>query len=143
MKNKSDIALNPIVVNGWPLVDVCFQGAAGEDQVLQWLCVMNQLLQRQQPFGLLTKTKRESDFSDLARKAMGLWFKQQKESIGLWCVGVSRVAMDEQAVERLAGPKMQAAMPCPIFASTDETCAREWIKEKLSSRVISAKPNRF
>ena len=87
-----------------------------------------------QPFvpSFATKTTEESAFSDLARKAMGLWFKQQRELIGRWCVGVSRIAINDAAVERLAGPKMQAAMPCPIFAAVADAEARQWLENQFS-----------
>ncbi|MCG8534608.1 MAG: hypothetical protein MI808_05880 [Pseudomonadales bacterium] len=122
----------PIIVKGWPLVEVVFQGEADQQQVEQWLLQMDALLEKEQPFGLLTKTTEESAFSDLARKAMGLWFKQQRELIGRWCVGVSRIAINEAAVERLAGPKMQAAMPCPIFAAVADAEARQWLENQFS-----------
>lgn len=123
--------VEPILIRGWPMVEVVFQGAANQQQVAHWLREMDALIDKKQPFGLLTKTTSESDFSDLARKAMGLWFKQQKELIGRWCVGVSRVAPNQDAVQRMAGEKMQAAMPCPIFASASEDEARQWLEGQL------------
>jgi hypothetical protein len=122
----------PISVHGWPLVEVCFNGPASAAQVNQWLEVMNALFERQQSFGLLTMTSTHSDFSDAGRRAMGLWFKQNRELLAQYCVGVARVAAEDSAVERLAGPKMQAAMPCPIFASVDKAVARGWLQEKLT-----------
>ncbi len=128
----SSIQSQPIVVHGWPLVEINFRGPATEQQVQVWLDQMNGFLARGQVFGLLTKTDEASDFTDTARKAMGLWFKSQREAIARWCVGVSRIAPKPSAVERLAGPKMQAAMPCPIFASADAAEARAWIEQRLA-----------
>lgn len=123
----------PIAISGWPLVSVHFNGPADERQVSAWLQAMDQLFERQQPFGLLTQTSLHSDFSDAGRKAMGLWFKQRREQLACWCVGVARIAADETAIDRLAGPKMQAAMPCPLFASVSRVQALAWLQAKLSA----------
>jgi hypothetical protein len=122
----------PITIQGWPLVEVCFNGPANEQEVQVWLDAMDALFEKNQPFGLLTRTSEHSDFSDAGRKAMGLWFKQSREKIGQLCVGVARIAPAEDAIERLAGAKMQAAMPCPIYASVDGDEARIWVQQKLA-----------
>ena len=121
----------PITIQGWPLVEICFNGPADESDVQSWLEAMNALFEKNQPFGLMTRTSENSDFSDAGRKAMGLWFKQSREQIARHCVGVARIAPNEEAVARLAGPKMQAAMPCPIIASVDPAQARAWLVAKL------------
>lgn len=126
--------VTPISVQGWPLVEVCFTGPANEAQVLTWLQQMDDLFARQAPFGLLTRTDAASDFSDAGRKAMGLWFKQRRALLARWCAGVARIALDEAAEVRLAGPKMQAAMPCPIYASVDARQARAWLEQQLQSQ---------
>lgn len=125
---------DPIVVTGWPLVEIEFLGPANESQVTAWLTQMNDLLGKEKPFGLLTRTTEESEFAELGRKALGLWFKQKREDIARWCVGISRIALAEAAVERLAGPKMQAAMPCPIYASVDPVQARVWLEQRLQEK---------
>lgn len=129
--NTEDMG-QPILVEGWPLVKVCFVGPANEGQVQSWLQQMDDLFLRRTRFGLLTKTDEDSDFSAAGRKAMGLWFKLRREQLSLWCVGVARIAPQADAVERLAGPKMQAAMPCPIYASVDEEQARAWLQDRLT-----------
>ena len=122
----------PITIQGWPLVEVVFNGPADELQVQGWLDAMDALFDKAQPFGLLTRTSEHSDFSDSGRKAMGLWFKQSREKIEKYCVGVARISPSEDMVERLAGPKMQAAMPCPIYASVDVGQATAWLQKKLA-----------
>ena len=121
----------PILIQGWPLVSICFQGPADVAQVQAWLSAMDALFEKQQKFGLLTRTTSDSDFSNDARKHMGLWFKRQREPMAKWCVGVARIADQQSALERLAGPKMQAAMPCPIFASTSVQEATRWLQDRL------------
>ena len=93
----------PITIQGWPLVEVCFNGPANEQEVQVWLDAMDALFEKNQPFGLLTRTSEHSDFSDAGRKAMGLWFKQSREKIGQLCVGVARIAPAEDAIDLLFG----------------------------------------
>lgn len=128
---NESVITKPIVISGWPLVEIQFNGPATQAQVQGWLDEMDSMFERRQPFGLLTQTSDQSDFSDQGRKAMGLWFKQQRELLAKWCVGVSRVAPSKNDVERLAGPKMQAAMPCPIYASEDRSVALAWLQQQL------------
>ncbi len=80
--NAEDMG-QPILVEGWPLVKVCFVGPANEVQVQSWLQQMDDLFLRRTRFGLLTKTDEDSDFSAAGRKAMGLWFKLRREQLGL------------------------------------------------------------
>ena len=123
----------PITVTGWPMVEVTFAGDANTDEVKQWLRQRDDLLAHAKPFGLLTQTLEDSHFSQEGRRELGLWFKQSRELLAKYCVGVSRLAPNPEAIERLAGPKMQAAMPCPIFASTEHEEAKAWLEEKLSA----------
>ena len=122
----------PITIQGWPLVEICFNGPADEQQVQVWLDAMDALFDKNQPFALLTSTSEHSDFTDTGRRAMGLWFKQSREKIAQLCVGVARIAPSVDVIERLAGPKMQAAMPCPLYASVDGAEARTWLQQKLA-----------
>jgi len=134
---KNDKRVTPIFVAGWPLVEVQFNGPATEDQVNDWLDAMNKLFIKQQPFALLTETSEHSDFSDAGRRAMAIWFKQSRDLLAQYCVGLARIAPEKNAIERLAGPKMQAAMPFPIFATVDKGEAIEWLKNKLNGQGSS------
>ena len=125
------MADEPITITGWPLVEIHFNGPASDAQVPAWLDTMDQLLARQSPFGLLTATGPDSDFAEAGRRAMGIWFRQNRQPLQQFCVGVARVAPNQQAIQRLAGPKMQAAMPCPIFASVERAEALAWLQAKL------------
>lgn len=125
--------MSAIKVNGWPLVTMEFLSVASDKEALAWLQSLTTLLDRKQPFVLVMSTAANSQFSPEARKAQGLWFKQERHRIGHYCAGLARVVLDMSDADRVAGEAMQNAMPMPLFATVDAIEAKEWAQKQLDN----------
>ncbi|CAM3851226.1 hypothetical protein [Parendozoicomonas haliclonae] len=130
MKTVADV--NAIQMRGWPQVELEFVRQASDDEALQWLEDMNGLLARKQPFVMLIHARPNSQFSPEARKALGLWFKEQRANLGQYCLGVARLVDNVEQGQRVVGEKMQAAMPFPMMAVTSVHAANHWLRQQLN-----------
>ncbi|WP_281646448.1 hypothetical protein [Parendozoicomonas sp. Alg238-R29] len=120
-----------IRMEGWPHVELEFVKQASDAEAQQWLDNMNALLEKKQSFVMLIHARPNSHFSPEARKAMGLWFKEQRESLGIYCAGVARLVDSVEHGERVVSERMKAAMPFPMMATIDRDKANQWMSERL------------
>ena len=120
-----------IRMEGWPQVELEFVKPATEQEAQQWLADMDALLEKKQPFAMLIHARPNSHFSPESRKAMGLWFKEQRANLGQYCRGVARLVDSVEHGERVVSERMKSAMSFPMVATTDVEQATQWLAEKL------------
>ncbi len=117
-------------VTGWPIVMVEFSKLPSDEDVRCWLSSMSAMLDKQQPFAVILLTQNKG-MSREARREQGIWFKQNKQRLADFCVGVARVVQPDQDPEQLAGIAMQRAMPFPLTAcytvAEADTLAKCWL----------------
>lgn len=79
-------------------------------------------------FGLILKVEGEKSFSPEAKKALGVWFKENKPILKSKCFGFARVNQNAKKMGRLKSKALSLAMPCPytVLHTTEE--ALDWLK---------------
>ena len=120
-----------VQMTGWPVVTVCFRGAASDQDVERWLHDLSDLLHRRQWFSIVVQANPSSQFSPAARKSFGIWFKQHKPALQQFCRGVARVVSSKEQGGRVVSDNMKKAMPFPMVAVYSDAEGLKWADERL------------
>ena len=124
--------MSAIQMMGWPIVSVSFNYPATDQDALVWMRELSALLAKQQRFSLIMQAKPNSKFSPAARRELGLWFKDNRQQLGIYCCGVVRLVHSTAEGERMVSDKMQKAMPFPMKATLDWKEARDWAVAQIN-----------
>ncbi|MBO9480379.1 MULTISPECIES: hypothetical protein [Gammaproteobacteria] len=123
--------MSAIQMMGWPMVTIRFNAPATDQDARDWLHELSGLLDRKEPFSMVIHAQPNSEFSPVARKLLGLWFKEKRELLGLYCTGVARLVGSEQEGDRVVSKNMQSAMPFPMKACLDWSEAKDWAMTRI------------
>ncbi|MGO0309521.1 hypothetical protein ACTL6P_23570 [Endozoicomonas acroporae] len=126
--------MSAIQMMGWPMVTIRFNAPATDQDAQDWLHELSGLLDRKEPFSMVIHAQPNSEFSPIARKLLGLWFKEKRQLLGLYCSGVARLVGSEQEGDRVVSKNMQSAMPFPMKACLDWSEARDWAMTQIQDK---------
>ncbi|OGQ58449.1 MAG: hypothetical protein A3J24_13390 [Deltaproteobacteria bacterium RIFCSPLOWO2_02_FULL_53_8] len=122
-----------IEVTGWPVVHMHFAGQISAEQFEQWLHAASALLERQQPFAIVTSSAAQLSLPDGYRGQEARWYKANKAALARYCVGLARLASCAEQYTQLNSAAMHGAWPCPYFVSLDLTQANAWAAQQVAS----------
>ncbi|WP_067518669.1 hypothetical protein [Endozoicomonas ascidiicola] len=125
--------MSAIDMMGWPVVVVCFNYPATDQDAEKWLNDLSDILAKEAPFSMVIQARPNSEFSPFARKMLGLWFKENRLKLQDHCRGIARHVQSLEEGERVVSDNMQKAMPFPMKAFMDWQLARDWALERLES----------
>jgi len=120
-----------ISVHGWPVVRMHFEGQLSAQQFEQWLQAASALLERQQPFSIVTSSAAQLSLPDGYRGLEARWYKANKGELARYCMGVARLANDVGQYEQLNSAAMHSAWPCAYFVSLDLAEAHAWAVQQV------------
>lgn len=120
-----------IEVTGWPVVQMHFAGQLSTEQFAQWLQAASALLERQQPFAIVTSSAAQLSLPDGYRGQEARWYKANKAALARHCVGLARLANDAEQLAQLNSPAMHGAWPCAYFVCLDVAEAHAWAAQQV------------
>ena len=120
-----------IEVEGWPVVQMHFAGQLSVEQFEQWLHAASALLERQQPFAIVTSSAAQLSLPDGYRGQEARWYKANKAALGRYCMGVARLASCAEQYAQLNSPAMHGAWPCAYFVCLDVAEAHAWAAQQV------------
>lgn len=120
-----------IEVIGWPVVQMHFAGQISTEQFAQWLVTASTLLERQQPFAIVTSSAAQLSLPDGYRGQEARWYKANKAALGRYCVGLARLANCTEQYAQLNSAAMHSAWPCAYFVSVDVSQANAWAAQQV------------
>jgi len=88
-------------------------------------------------FRLILSIEGEKKFTKEGRKNLGIWFKANKEELGLRCLGFIRLKDEIIHPNDKKLKSMQLAMPCPYNVHTSLDGGLKWLKDNSNHTIKS------
>lgn len=120
------------------LVEAVFHDFVSAQDIQDWLCRIEQLLSRQQPFFFMSTTHANTQLADDYRALQAVWYKRHKPAFQSCCRGLVRITQSAQEQARLDTPALHAAWGVPYFVTMDRAAGLNWITEQLKEPANDA-----
>ncbi|WP_130803147.1 hypothetical protein [Acinetobacter ihumii] len=112
------------------ILDMQFSGQVSSVEFEDWLSQIQVLLDQKQNFVLVMHTLPETEFPEDYREIQSRWYKCYKALFFQYCLGLARIAQDEEDRIRLDTPALQQAWKVPYFVSLSKTDALQWAVQR-------------
>lgn len=131
----------PITCNthNWPIIHLHFPSFPQDEMVSRWISELDNIINRHEPYIVISTFDNNYQFSQNARKEEMYWFKRNKPLLNEYCLGMLRITRDEEMLAKLNSPAMKKGMPfrCIPCASLEEAnlIALDMIKNISTSKL--------
>lgn len=117
-------------INEINILDMTFFGRVSIQEFEQWLVHIQQYLEQKKPFVLIMHTEINTEFPEEYRALQADWYKQYKQDFFKFCLGLARIAQDENDRIRLDTPALQKAWQVPYFVCLEKNDAVHWATQR-------------
>ena len=112
------------------ILDMQFSGYVSSQEFEDWLSQIQVFLDQGQAFVLIMQTLAQTEFPEDYREIQSRWYKRYKALFFQHCLGLARIAQDEEDRIRLDTPALQQAWRVPYFVSLSKTDALQWAVQR-------------
>ena len=112
------------------ILDMQFSGQVSSAEFEDWLSQIQVFLDQKQNFVLVMHTLPETEFPADYREIQSRWYKNYKALFFQYCLGLARIAQDEDDRIRLDTPALKQAWKVPYFVSLSKTDALHWAVQR-------------
>lgn len=117
------------------IMDMRFSGVVSTAAFEQWLVEVEAFLQQQQHFVLIMQTAVKTMFPAQYRQIQAHWYKKNKAYFFQYCLGLVRVAQDQDDQDRLNKPALHAAWQVPYYVTLTYADALQWAVQRWICRI--------
>ena len=117
------------------ILDMRFAAQVSVQEFSQWLAQIEQRFNQHQPFVLVMQTAKDTTFPEEYRKIQSVWYKANKALFYQYCIGLVRIAQDQQDLERLDTPNLHAAWGVPYFVTLQHSDALQWALQRWICKI--------
>lgn len=108
------------------ILDMRFSGQVSIEDFEQWLSQIERFFLKKQYFVLVMQTAVNTTFPEEYRQIQAVWYKKYKLDFFKYCLGLARIAQDQDDQLRLNTPALHSAWRVSYFVSLDQTSALQW-----------------
>jgi hypothetical protein len=112
------------------ILDLRFSDHVSIAEFEHWLAHIQHYLDQQKGFVLIMQSAIDTQFPENYRTIQSQWYKQYKNDFYQYCLGLARIAQDENDRLRLDTPALQKAWQVPYFVSLDKHAAVQWAMQR-------------
>ena len=117
------------------ILDMHFSGQVSDMEFNQWLSEIERLILKAQSFCLVMSTQQGTTFPEDYRSKQSVWLKKNKLKFRRFCIGLVRIAQDEQDAIRLDTPALHTAWQVPYFVTRQHTDALHWAMQRWICKI--------
>lgn len=108
------------------ILDMRFSAHVTVDEFEQWLSQIERFFFKKQYFVLVMQTAENTIFPKEYRQIQAGWYKKHKLDFFKYCLGLARIAQDQDDQVRLNTPALHAAWRVPYYVPLHQTAALQW-----------------
>ena len=112
------------------ILDMQFSGQVSSQEFEDWLSQIQVFLDQGRAFVLIMQALPQTEFPEDYREIQSRWYKSYKSLFFQYCLGLARIAQDEDDRIRLDTPALQQAWQVPYFVSLSKTDALDWAVQR-------------
>ncbi|MCU4357534.1 hypothetical protein [Acinetobacter ursingii] len=112
------------------ILNMQFSGCVSSQEFEDWLSQIQIFLDQGRTFVLVMQTSPNTEFPEDYREIQSRWYKKYKTLFFQYCLGLARIAQDEEDRIRLDTPALQQAWKVPYFVSLSQTDALNWAVQR-------------
>lgn len=123
----------------WPIVNLHFPSYPTDDAVKNWIQKIDKVIDKKDPYIVISTFEENYQFSQNARKEEIFWFKRNKPILQKYCLGMLRVTTDTEMIRKLNNPALNKGMPFPCIACNTWNIAYDMALKILKNHNIIIK----
>lgn len=112
------------------IMDMRFSGQVSVEDFQRWLSQIETFFDKEQYFVLVMQSEPNTTFPEEYRQIQSVWYKRHKSKFYQYCIGLARLAQDEDDQVRLNSPALHAAWRVPYFVTQNHTEALQWAVQR-------------